>query len=35
VSGAYGRPRLYEMVLGGTTRSLVQAEQAPHLLLAH
>ena len=35
VSGAYGRPRLYEMVLGGTTRSLVLADQAPHLLLAH
>ena len=35
VSGAYGRPRLYEMALGGTTRTLVLAEQAPHLLLAH
>lgn len=35
VSGAYGRPRLYEMVLGGTTRSLVLAGEAPHLLLAH
>ena len=35
VSGAYGRPRLYEMALGGTTRSLVLADQAPHLLLAH
>ena len=35
VSGAYGRPRLYEMALGGTTRTLVMAEQAPHLLLAH
>ncbi|MBN8605946.1 MAG: universal stress protein [Caulobacterales bacterium] len=35
VSGAYGRPRLYEMVLGGTTRALVHTAEAPHLLLAH
>lgn len=35
VSGAYGRPRLYEMVLGGTTRALAQAAEAPHLFLAH
>ncbi len=35
VAGGYGRPRLYELVLGGTTRSLVQAEDGPHLLLAH
>lgn len=35
VSGAYGRPRLYEMALGGTTRALVNAQAGPHLLLAH
>jgi len=35
VAGAYGRPRLYELALGGTTRSLVHAENAPHLLLVH
>jgi nucleotide-binding universal stress UspA family protein len=35
VAGGYGRPRLYELALGGTTRSLVNAEGAPHLLLAH
>ena len=35
VAGGYGRPRLYEMALGGTTRSLVNAEGAPHLFLAH
>jgi nucleotide-binding universal stress UspA family protein len=35
VAGAYGRPRLYEFVLGGTTRALVNAEGAPSLLLAH
>jgi nucleotide-binding universal stress UspA family protein len=35
VSGAYGRPRLFEMVLGGTTRSLVQAPGGPNLLLSH
>lgn len=35
VAGAYGRPRLYELVLGGTTRALVNAQDAPHLLLAH
>jgi nucleotide-binding universal stress UspA family protein len=35
VAGAYGRPRLYEMVLGGTTRALVNAPDAPHVLLAH
>lgn len=33
--GAYGRPRLYELVLGGTTRALVHAANAPHLLMAH
>ncbi len=35
VAGAYGRPRLFEMVLGGTTRALVNAKGAPNLLLAH
>lgn len=35
VVGAYGRPRLYELVLGGTTRALVHAADAPHLLMAH
>lgn len=35
VAGAYGRPRLFEMVLGGTTRALVQAAGAPNVLLAH
>lgn len=35
VAGAYGRPRLYELALGGTTRALVQAKDRLHLLLAH
>ncbi|MEZ6024045.1 MAG: universal stress protein [Hyphomonadaceae bacterium] len=35
VAGAYGRPRLFEMVLGGTTRALVQAADGPNLFLAH
>jgi nucleotide-binding universal stress UspA family protein len=35
VSGAYGRPRFYEWVLGGTTRALVSAAGGPSLLLAH
>jgi nucleotide-binding universal stress UspA family protein len=35
VAGAYGRPRLFEMVLGGTTRALVNAAGAPNLLLSH
>lgn len=35
IAGAYGRPRLFEMILGGTTRALVNAAGAPHLLLAH
>jgi nucleotide-binding universal stress UspA family protein len=35
VAGAYGRSRLYELVLGGTTRALVNAADGPHLLLAH
>jgi nucleotide-binding universal stress UspA family protein len=35
VAGAYGRPRLFEMVLGGTTRALVHEPGGPGLLLAH
>lgn len=35
VAGGYGRPRLVEFVLGGTTRALVNAPGEPHLLLAH
>jgi nucleotide-binding universal stress UspA family protein len=35
IAGAYGRPRLYELALGGTTRALVNAEDRLHLLLAH
>jgi nucleotide-binding universal stress UspA family protein len=35
VAGAYGRPRLYELALGGTTRALVNAEDGLNLLLAH
>lgn len=35
VAGAYGRPRLYELALGGTTRSLVNARGRLHLFLAH
>ena len=35
VAGAYGRPRLYELALGGTTHALVNAEDRLHLLLAH
>ena len=35
VAGGYGRPRLFELVLGGTTRALVREELPPHILLAH
>jgi len=35
VSGGFGRPRILEFVLGGTTRALVNAADEPHLLLAH
>lgn len=35
VAGAYGRPRLYELALGGTTRALVNAQAPLHILLAH
>ena len=34
VSGAYGHPRLREFIFGGTTRSLLGAEQ-PSLFLSH
>lgn len=35
VAGGYGRPRLYELVLGGATQAFVKAEGSPHILLAH
>jgi nucleotide-binding universal stress UspA family protein len=35
IAGGYGRPRFLELVLGGTTRALVNAEGRPHLILAH
>lgn len=35
VAGGYGRPRLLEFVLGGTTRALMNAPGEPNLLLAH
>ncbi|HRK65213.1 MAG TPA: hypothetical protein PLN53_12525, partial [Terricaulis sp.] len=35
IAGAYGRPRFYEMVLGGATRAFVIAAEGPSLLLAH
>lgn len=35
VAGAYGRQRLYELLLGGTTRELLNDRQAPNLLLSH
>ena len=35
VSGGYGRPRLQEFVLGGATRTFVEAREGPHLFLAH
>jgi nucleotide-binding universal stress UspA family protein len=35
VAGAYGRPRLYELALGGTTRALVSGADRLHLFLAH
>jgi nucleotide-binding universal stress UspA family protein len=35
VAGAYGRPRLYELALGGTTRALVHAKDRLHLFLTH
>ena len=35
VAGGYGRPRLYELVLGGATRAFVNAEGAPDIFLSH
>lgn len=35
VAGGYGRPRLMELALGGTTRVLVEAPEGPHVLLTH
>lgn len=35
VAGAYGRPRLYELALGGATRTLVNAPGPLHVLLVH
>lgn len=35
VAGGYGRPRMFQMVLGGTTQALVTAPGAPNMLLAH
>lgn len=35
VAGAYGHSRLQEVVFGGTTRTLIQAKDAPALFLAH
>jgi nucleotide-binding universal stress UspA family protein len=35
VAGAYGRSRLYELALGGTTRALVHGADDLHLFLAH
>lgn len=35
IAGGYGRPRLYELVLGGATRAFVNAEGAPDIFLSH
>lgn len=35
VAGAYGHSRITQFVFGGVTRSLVSAQDAPSLLLAH
>lgn len=35
VAGGYGRPRMFQMVLGGTTQALVTAAGGPDVLLAH
>jgi nucleotide-binding universal stress UspA family protein len=35
VAGAYGHSRLREWVFGGATRSLIEAADGPHLLIAH
>ena len=34
VAGAFGHPRLQEFIFGGTTRTLLAAEQ-PSLFLSH
>jgi nucleotide-binding universal stress UspA family protein len=34
VAGAFGHPRLQEFIFGGTTRSLLNADQ-PSLFLSH
>ncbi len=34
VAGAFGHPRLQEFIFGGTTRTLLSAEQ-PSLFLSH
>ena len=35
VAGAFGHPRLQEFIFGGTTRSLLNAADAPSLFLSH
>jgi nucleotide-binding universal stress UspA family protein len=35
VAGAYGHPRWQEQLLGGFTRTFLQAEDGPHLLICH
>lgn len=35
VAGAYRHSRLFEALFGGVTRSLLQAAEGPHLLIAH
>lgn len=35
VAGAFGHPRLQEFIFGGTTRSLLGAEDGPSLFLSH
>jgi nucleotide-binding universal stress UspA family protein len=35
VAGAYGHARLREWVLGGATRAFLDAQDGPHLLIAH
>jgi nucleotide-binding universal stress UspA family protein len=35
VAGAFGHPRLQEFIFGGTTRSLLNAQDAPSLFLSH
>jgi nucleotide-binding universal stress UspA family protein len=35
VAGAFGHPRFQEFIFGGTTRSLMQADDGPSLFLTH